>query len=75
MMLIVYYLVLVLIGDALAIMLSLWIERSWPLLSLPIFLALYFSVLAVAWIAAVRLSEPKPKVARAGTPLQEPPQQ
>ena len=59
MMLIIYYLVFVLFGDAVAIALSLWIERSWPAASLPIFLALYFAILWAAWILAVRLSEPK----------------
>jgi hypothetical protein len=59
MMLIIYYLVLVLFGDAVAIALSLWIERRWPAASLPIFLALYFAILWAAWVLAVRLSEPK----------------
>jgi hypothetical protein len=66
MILIVYYIVLVLVGDALIIMLSLWIERTWPSASLPIFLALYFGILWLAWIIAVRLSEPRVKAARSG---------
>jgi hypothetical protein len=59
MTLLIYYIVLMLLGDALAVVLGLWIEKYWPAASLPIFLALYFGLLWVAWILAVRLTEPK----------------
>ena len=66
MMLIVYYLVLVVLGDVAAVMLCLWIERAWPAASLPIFLAVYFAILWVAWVLAIRLSEPKATTTSAG---------
>jgi hypothetical protein len=62
MILVAYYVVLVLLGDLLAVVLCLWIERTWPAASLPIFLALYFIILWLAWKLAVRLSEPKASV-------------
>jgi hypothetical protein len=66
MTLLIYYLVLVLLGDFVAVVLSLWIERTSPSASLPIFLALYFGILWAAWVLAVRLSEPKMTAARLG---------
>ena len=66
MTLIVYYLVLVLLADVAAVLLCLWIERAWPVASLPIFLCLYFAILWVAWVLAIRLSEPKATTTSAG---------
>jgi hypothetical protein len=59
MTLLIYYVVLMLIGDGIAVMLGLWVEKYSPAASLPIFLALYFGFLWVAWVLAVRLTEPK----------------
>ena len=59
MTLIIYYLALVLLADVAAVLLCLWIERFLPAASLPIFLSLYFAILWVAWVLAIRLSEPK----------------
>jgi hypothetical protein len=59
MTLLIYYVVLMLIGDGIAVMLGLWVEKYSPAASLPIFLALYFAFLWVAWVLAVRLTEPK----------------
>jgi hypothetical protein len=59
MTLLIYYIALVLLADFASIMLCLWIERVWPPASLPVFLALYFLALWVAWIVAVRLTKPK----------------
>jgi TctA family transporter len=59
MKLIVYYVGLVLACDVVAIFLCLAIEKMWPAASLPIFLGLYFGILWGAWVAAIRLSEPK----------------
>jgi hypothetical protein len=59
MTLLIYYVVLMLLGDAIAVMLGLWVEMYWPVASVPIFLTLYFGLLWVAWILAVRLSEPR----------------
>lgn len=59
MKLIAYYLVIQLIGDAIAVALGLGIETFAPAVSMPIFLALYFAVLWGAWVIAVRMTEPK----------------
>jgi hypothetical protein len=59
MMLVIYYVILTLFGDFLAVVLCLWLERVWPSLSLPTFLTLYFGILWGAWVLAVRLTEPK----------------
>jgi hypothetical protein len=72
MTLIIYYVVLVLIGDAAAVALGYLVEREWPSASLIVFLALYFLVLWVAWILAVRLSEPRSKAAPFGATPREP---
>jgi hypothetical protein len=59
MKLIVYYVVIQAIGDAIAVMLGLGIEQVAPAISMPIFLAMYFGVLWGAWVIAVRMTEPK----------------
>jgi len=53
------YIGLALIGNAIIYFIGLTIERVWPVASLPVFLILFFLVLWVAWIAAVKLTEPK----------------
>jgi hypothetical protein len=58
MKLIIYYVALALVGDIVAILLCLAIEKVWPAASLPIFLGLYFAILWGAWAVAVRLTEP-----------------
>lgn len=59
MSLLIYYIALTLAADAAAVLLCLWIEMFWPAASMPIFIALYFGILWAAWVAAVRLTEPK----------------
>jgi hypothetical protein len=59
MKLIIYYVGIVLACDVVAVLLCLAIEEVWPAASLPIFLGLYFAILWGAWVAAIRLSEPK----------------
>jgi hypothetical protein len=56
--LIIYYVALALMGDIVAVLLCLAIEKVWPAASLPIFLGLYFAILWGAWAVAVRLTEP-----------------
>jgi len=46
-------------GDFADYLIGLVVERIWPQASLVIFLALYFFFLWLAWILAVRLTEPK----------------
>ena len=57
-----YYVALVLACDVVAVFLCLAIEQVWPAASLPIFLGLYFAILWGAWVAAIRLTEPKVSV-------------
>ena len=59
MKLIIYYVAIALVADVVAVLLCLAIEEFWPAASLPIFLGLYFGILWGAWVAAVRLTEPK----------------
>lgn len=59
MWLLIVYLVLVVLGDIADYMIGLFIERMWGAqASLVIFLALYFVFLWVAWVAAVKVTEP-----------------
>jgi hypothetical protein len=57
--LIIYYVVFMILGDIADYLIGLVVERMWPQASLPIFLLLYFFFLWVAWILAVKLTEPK----------------
>ncbi len=59
MSLIAVYLVLMVVGDFAAYLIGISIEGSWPAASLPVFLVLYFLFLWLAWVLAVRLTEPK----------------
>jgi hypothetical protein len=59
MTLLIYYVVIQLLLDAVAVAIGLGVEQFSPALSMPIFLVLYFGALWVAWIIAVRLTEPK----------------
>jgi hypothetical protein len=59
MKLLIYYVAIAFAADLVAVFLCLAIERFWPAASLPIFLGLYFGILWGAWVAAVRLTEPK----------------
>ena len=62
MWLIVAYVILMITGDILAYLTGLVVERMWgPSVSLPFFLFMYFLLLWVAWIIAVKLTEPKVK--------------
>jgi hypothetical protein len=62
MWLIVVYLGLMITGDVLAYLMGLFVERMWgSTVSLPFFLFMYFLLLWVAWLIAVKLTEPKVK--------------
>ena len=58
MSLLLVYLALMVSGDVIAYLIGLVIERSIPAASLPA-LAIYFLFLWVAWVLAVRLTQPK----------------
>jgi hypothetical protein len=68
MMLIVYYLVFMILGDFAAYFIGLVAERTFGgQVSLIVFLTLYFLFLWVSWLLAVWLTEPKRAVsARTG---------
>jgi len=57
--LIVYYVVFMVTGDFVDYLIGLVVERVWPQASLITFLLLYFVSLWVAWLLAVRMTEPK----------------
>lgn len=58
MMLLIYYTVLSTVGFAVAAFICLGIEEFAPWASMPIFLTMFFGVLWIAWILAVRMTEP-----------------
>ena len=59
MSLLVVYVVLMITGDFVAYLIGLVIERNAPSASLPAFLAMYFLFLWVAWVIAVRITQPR----------------
>jgi hypothetical protein len=59
MLLLVYYVVLVLIGTALAAIIGVWLDSVSHVVSLTAFFILFFGVLAGAWLLAVWLTAPK----------------
>jgi hypothetical protein len=63
MWLIVVYVILMILGDILAYVLGLFVERTWPEASLLTFLAMYFGFLWVSWQIAVKITEPKTQTA------------
>jgi hypothetical protein len=54
------YVALIFIGNIATYLISRVVEDFWPVASLPVFLLLYFLTLWIAWVLAVRLTEPKP---------------
>lgn len=56
MMLLIYYTLITLVLDVGAVFVCLAIEQVVPWASMPIFLTLYFMILWVSWIIAVRLT-------------------
>jgi len=60
MWLLIYYLIFVAVGDVAAYLIGIAIERVWGSYpSLVVFLSLYFAVLWIAWVVAVRVTAPK----------------
>ena len=55
----VVYILIVVVGEAVVIALGLALDRIYPLASLPVSLSLFFAVLAIGWPLAVRWTEPK----------------
>jgi hypothetical protein len=59
MSLLIVYVVSMITGDFVAYLIGLVIERNAPVASLPAFLAMYFLFLWVAWVIAVRITQPR----------------
>lgn len=62
MSLLVTFVVLAVAGTAGIYVLGLGIERMWPGASLPAFLLMFFGMLWLAWLVAVRITAPKGNV-------------
>ena len=60
MWILIVYVLIVVIGEAVVIAIGLTLDRIYPLASLPVSLSLFFAVLAFGWPLAVRWTEPKP---------------
>ena len=67
MTLLAVYLALVIVGDLIAYAIGLVVERTVPTASLPAFLALYFLILWLAWVIAVRITAPTAEMQKAAT--------
>jgi hypothetical protein len=59
MSLILAYIAFALTGNAIIYFIGLGIERMWPVASLPAYLLMFFIVLWLAWLGAVKVTEPK----------------
>jgi hypothetical protein len=60
MWLLIVYVGLVLVGDVVDYLIGLLVEQMWGAqASLVVFLALYFVFLWVAWVVAVKITEPR----------------
>jgi hypothetical protein len=59
MSLILVYLALMITGDFIAYLIGITVEQRWPGASLTVFLAMYFLLLWVAWVIAVRITRRK----------------
>jgi len=59
MSLLIVYVGLMITGEFVAYLIGLVIERNAPVASLPAFLAMYFLFLWVAWVIAVRITQPR----------------
>jgi hypothetical protein len=59
MWLLLTYIALALIGNAIIYFIGLGIELMWPIASLPLYLLMFFAVLWLSWLGAVKFTEPK----------------
>ena len=59
MWILIIYVLIVVIGEAVVVAIGLALDRMYPLASLPVSLSLFFAVLAFGWPLAVRWTEPK----------------
>lgn len=68
MVLLIVYVAVVVALDVLAYGLAYYIDKTFPLVGLPSFLALFFAVLVIAWYIAVRITEPRAAAKIPGAP-------
>jgi len=61
-----YYVGFMVAGDVVDYFIGLFVERLWPEASLLTFLVLYFLSLWIAWLLAVKVTEPKVVTQTAG---------
>jgi hypothetical protein len=66
MKLMTYYIALATVLDIAAVFICLAIEQVVPWISMPIFLTMFFGILWGAWVLAVKLTEPKSRIAPIG---------
>ena len=59
MLILILYLAIVVVGEFLVVVLGLVLDRTYPPMSLPVSLSLFFAVLYFAWPFSVRLTEPR----------------
>ena len=59
MWLILTYAALAVAGNAVIYFVGLGIENTWPAASLPLYLLMFFAVLWLAWVVALKITEPK----------------
>jgi hypothetical protein len=59
MSLILAYIAFAVTGNAIIYFIGLGIERMWPVASLPAYLLMFFVVLWLSWLGAVKVTEPK----------------
>jgi hypothetical protein len=57
----VVYILIVVVSELVVIIIGLALDRTYPTASLPISLTLFFAVLGLSWLVAVRLTEPRHK--------------
>ena len=59
MWILIVYVLIVVVGEAIVVATGLVLDRVLPLAGLPVSLSLFFAVLAFGWPLAVRWTEPK----------------
>jgi hypothetical protein len=59
MWILIIYVLIVVIGEAVVVAIGLALDRMYAIASLPVSLSLFFAVLAFGWPLAVRWTEPK----------------
>ena len=59
MWILIVYILIVVVGESAVIGIGLALDRIYPVASLPVSLPLFFAVLVVGWMLAVRWTKPK----------------